>query len=122
MDPTRTTIIWKKDVLELLQINEGDLFDAFTIAGCDDIQYNLKGIGWHRAAQFVKANHVSEQSLISEFDKIDEQILSALFEEITALRKLLWDDGAVLLDSLAEETDQTSMLEGFASELNEAGE
>ena len=40
---------------------------------------------------------------------------------MTALRKLLWNDGAVLLDSLAEETDQTSMLEGFASELNEDG-
>ena len=74
LDPTRRTIIWKKDVLELLEMNEGDIFDAFCIGGCDDIQHNLKGVGWHRATQFVKADHVSEQSLISEFDKIDEQI------------------------------------------------
>ena len=115
LDPIRNTIIWKKDVLNLLDLDDEDFFDSYCIGGCDDMSLNIFGVGFKKAMRFVKTYNVSEQSLFEEFESAKEEDLSSLFEEMTALRCLLWYEPATVLDNLVPEDNLVSMLEQFAT-------
>lgn len=117
LDPTRKTIIWKEDVLNLLDLDEEDLFHAYCIGGCDDISHNLFGVGFKKAMRFVNEHNVSEQSLCEEFESMNEEDLSYLFEEMNALKSLLWNAPATVLENLAPEESPVSLLQQFATEM-----
>ena len=119
LDPTRNIILWKRDVLIILNVDEKVLFIAYTIAGCDDISTNLQGVGFKRAFSFASHN-VMLDSVLEEFDEFEKKDLISLCGEIQALQGMLWDDEAVYLECFQQD-DERSMLEKFAVEEDEHG-
>ena len=64
IDVVRRVIIYKRDVLKLLQIGAVDLGHCYCLASCDDIETNLRGIGIKGALAYMKSNVLSIQSLV----------------------------------------------------------
>ena len=78
LDPTRGFIIWKEDVSALLGVAESVLFNAYAVAGCDDISVNLKGVGFQRALKFASMHGL--EKIKEEFDQFDPTVLPSLFK------------------------------------------
>ena len=119
LDPTRNVILWKRDVLALLGVEEETLFIAYTLGGCDDISTNLRGVGFNRALLFA-ASHILLDSIMEEFDDYEEKDLVSLCGEIQALQSTLWEKEADTLERFHLH-DEKSLLEKFAAEEDEFG-
>ena len=53
IDVVRKIVIYKSEVLEFLGVSAENLANAYCIAGCDDIEVALKGVGIKKALSFI---------------------------------------------------------------------
>lgn len=120
VDPIRRVMIKKTDVLAKLDCTATELFIAYCIGGCDDIEENLHGIGIRKAMEFVKSKKFTLANLLNYFKKFSGDCLERLMHETTELKALIWTAQPATLDTLPVESQQ-SMLENFAVEESSPG-
>ena len=107
-------------LLEFLNISAVDLANAYCIAGCDDIEVTLKGVGIKKALPFIKTNELSIESLSDAFEKFEREKLEILLEEILDLWLKLDITFPTYHDSLVV-YNHTSMISSFVSRLDDDG-
>lgn len=120
IDPTHRMIIFKREILEFLEIDSKALRIAYCVGGCDDIQTKLSGIGFKKALSFSKKYPLTIQSFNEVFEKYQENDLELLLAEIKNLEVLIDESFPIVLDQLQADT-HTSMVSSFVSALDAEG-
>jgi hypothetical protein len=118
----------KSTVLADLKIDDFKLLLAYCIAGCDNMEAHVDGIGWVKAYNFAVASEITISSIETLprliLGKGDEEVQTQMVTEIRAnLTNFAWlSDGPKLMPDLpVTEWPQHSGLEMFAAELDENG-